>query len=352
MKYNSCPAGLFLLPVAAVLLAPVCHAGITGEFLLFPHAGVISHPGLARDSALADADYEFGVDTFATVEQGDFRFLGEAMLGRREQEVERLQLGVTAGGNQIWLGRFHNPIGYWNTQFHHGPYLETSVSRPAIENYEESGLLPMHLTGLLFEGSIERNGHGWGYALAAGAGPGFTDELEPLDILDPGAGLHDISLTLNLHYEPMPYAPTRFGVFVNYSEIPTAAEALRNVRQITAGVYGNWESSPWRLLGSVFLIRNELEHLAGDENDEFFSGYIQAEYKLTEPWTLFGRLEWTLGDEADVYLRLFPRHVKDRLLGGIRLDLLKRHALKLEISGNRSQSDDFGQIILQWDAMF
>src|SRR6266550_3960902 len=31
---------------------------------------------------------------------------------------------------KISFGRYHTPIGYWNTAFHHGAWLQTSISRP------------------------------------------------------------------------------------------------------------------------------------------------------------------------------------------------------------------------------
>lgn len=33
---------------------------------------------------------------------------------------------------KISFGRFHTPIGYWNTAFHHGAWLETTIDRPFL----------------------------------------------------------------------------------------------------------------------------------------------------------------------------------------------------------------------------
>ena len=356
MKGNNYSGGLgiALLAIVAIIHTADAYADeITGEFLVFPHLGVIFHPDLAPALVMDDHDYKYGADLFATFESGNFLFLGEALLVSEEQEIERLQLGWRWGDTNIWLGRFHNPVGYWNTQFHHGSYLETSISRPAVVEFEDhDGILPVHLTGLLIEGLFERDQHGWGYDLAVAAGPELSDKLEAVEVLNPGAANHDLIITLNLHYEPVPYAPTRYGVFVNYTELPAAIGGLQEVRQTSAGVYGNWESGSWRLLGSMFYIHNSLRQLNLTTDEGLFSGYVQAEYNLHKQWTLFGRGEWTLGAADDVYPALFPQHVRDRLLAGIRLDFLDRHALKLELSGNDSIAGDFTQVILQWDAMF
>jgi len=342
-----------LIVITSIVYSPISLGDATGEFLLFPHIGAIFRSDLADDSLLDSVDYTYGVDIFATSSYQNFLFLGELLLAKQEQDIERLQLGSIVGDSKVWLGRFHNPVGYWNTEFHHGSFLESSISRPSIVEFEDdNGLLPIHLTGLLIEGVIEHDKQGLGYALAVGAGPELSDELKALDVLDPGSGSHDLSLTLNLYHEPVLYAPTRYGLFINHTEIPATRNGLDEIRQISAGVYGNWESQRWRLTGSTFYLRNRLQQLNGVLTDNFISSYFQADFKPDDQWTIFGRVEWTVDDENDAYLELFPQHIHDRILGGVRLDAFDRHAFKLEISGNRTQEDNFGQFMLQWDAMF
>ena len=31
---------------------------------------------------------------------------------------------------KVSFGRYHTPINYWNTAFHHGQWLQTTISRP------------------------------------------------------------------------------------------------------------------------------------------------------------------------------------------------------------------------------
>ncbi len=345
---------LYVLTAAATTIySPPSHGESTADYLIFPRIGAIFRTDLEADSVLDDDDYKYGVDLFATAEHGKLLFLGELLLSKHEQEIERIQLGWRVGDSKVWLGRFHNPVGYWNSQFHHGSYMETSISRPSVVEFEDDdGILPMHLTGLLVEGVKEYAKKGIGYALAVASGPEFSDRLEPLDVLEPTSGSQDLSLAANVYLEPVIYSPTRYGLYVNYNEIPAVGRGFEEIRQINAGAYGNWESHPWRLLGSTFYVDNRLQQPAGTITDNFFSGYLQAEYSLDDRWTVFGRSEWTFGDSNDAYLTLFPHYITDRLLGGVRMGAFGQHAFKLEISGNRTQRDNFGQIMLQWDAMF
>jgi len=344
------------LPAVAVLSAihaPPGHAESHAEFLLFPYlqAGYLS--GLADDSDLDNNDNDFGLGLFAAIESGRFHFLVEALLAKEEQEIERLQLGWRIGDSKAWLGRFHNPIGYWNTQYHHGAYLQTSITRPSIAEFEDDGgVLPMHLAGLLIEGIKEQNNSGLGYALAIAAGPELTDELEPLDVLSPGSGSHGLALTFNIYRQPIAYGPNQYGLFANYNEIPATDRGFDEIRQTMAGGYWNWESDPWRLIGSAFYVRNRLYQPNAKQTDDFVAAYFQADRYINDNWLVFGRAEKTFASDNDAYLALFPDHTQEKILVGLRLNLFDRHALTLEVSENRGQEDHYRKVMLQWAAMF
>ncbi|MCP5276595.1 MAG: hypothetical protein H6936_17445 [Burkholderiales bacterium] len=227
---------------------------------MFPDIETINHSGLAKNSESEDSEFGAGIDFFLTANYKKLRFLGEYLLAKDEQELERLQFGFSFDESTVWVGRFHNPIGYWNTNFHHGRFLETSASRPAIANFEDDGgILPMHISGLLAEGTYAYGERGLGYSFALGAGPSSTMHgLEPWDAINPSSGKQDISATLNVFIEPMVYAPTKFGFYVNYTDIPTQGITATGIQQISAGLYGNWESFPWRILSSSFYVHTLL----------------------------------------------------------------------------------------------
>lgn len=330
------------------------HAEVYSDILLFPQSDTTNRWDLDDDSEIDNAEFVGGTDIFVTIEYKHLRFLGEYLLNTEEQELERAQLGWLFSDKTVWLGRFHNPIGYWNTQFHHGAYIENSISRPAIIEFEDdSGVVPIHLAGLLIEGVRSIGKQGLGYSIAFGAGPEYLGGLEPWDALSPRSGTRDISGTINLYIEPAIYSPTRYGAFVNYTEIPADGIVFTDIKQINSGFYGNWQIESWRLFGSAYYIYNDLQLRSGSKDDAFVSAYLQAEHNLNNNWTLFGRLEGTLSDDDDNYLALFPEFVKDRILGGVRFDFDKYNALKLEISRNHNNlNDDYIQFGVQWSASF
>lgn len=72
---------------------------------------------------------------------------------------------------KISFGRFHTPIGYWNTAFHHGAWLQTTVDRPFMVKVGGT-FTPLHLVGALAEGNIPSGGLGLGYNVGIGNGRG------------------------------------------------------------------------------------------------------------------------------------------------------------------------------------
>ena len=58
---------------------------------------------------------------------------------------------------KLSFGRYHTPIGYWNTAFHHGAWLQTTIDRPEIVKVGDI-FTPIHFVGFLAEGHIPSGG--------------------------------------------------------------------------------------------------------------------------------------------------------------------------------------------------
>src|SRR6266849_10543125 len=72
---------------------------------------------------------------------------------------------------KLSFGRYHTPIGYWNTAFHHGAWLQTTISRPDFVRFGGT-FIPVHFLGLLAEGNIPSGGAGLSYNVGVGNGRG------------------------------------------------------------------------------------------------------------------------------------------------------------------------------------
>ena len=73
-------------------------------------------------------------------------------------EVERMILRFDHSDRlKVSFGRYHTPINYWNTAFHHGQWLQTTITRPEMIQFG-GRFLPVHFVGALVEGGVPGGG--------------------------------------------------------------------------------------------------------------------------------------------------------------------------------------------------
>ncbi|HZQ95359.1 MAG TPA: porin [Candidatus Sulfotelmatobacter sp.] len=70
---------------------------------------------------------------------------------------------------KVSFGKYHTPLGYWNAAFHHGAWLQTTISRPEMVRVGGS-LIPIHFVGAQVEGNVPSGGLGLGYSVGLGNG--------------------------------------------------------------------------------------------------------------------------------------------------------------------------------------
>ncbi len=69
-------------------------------------------------------------------------------------EVERLIIRYDWNDFfKVSFGRFHTPINYWNTAYHHGTWLQTTIDRPEMVQFGGS-FIPVHFVGIQVEGAV------------------------------------------------------------------------------------------------------------------------------------------------------------------------------------------------------
>jgi hypothetical protein len=325
---------------------------------------------LEKDSSsnpeIEDSDVRPAVDVLYTYSGKQFRFITEYIWSSEENELERLQGGWQPNDNtMLWLGRVHSPANFWASEYHHGEFLQTSITRPGVDQWEdESGPMPSHITGLSLEHeSVFVNESSISYALTAGLGPRFEGrELDPYDLLDPSGG-HDLALNYRMAYKPNVLSQSQIGLSAAWSDINVesgsnpALNDLDSIRQTTIGLFGEWSSDNWYVLANVVYFNNDMQYLAEKQTDDFVSGYVQAEYKVSKNWTVFGRTENSFDEGGSQYLSLLGEFVVNRNLVGVRWDFSTFQALTLEFAdASEHRHDggkaDFKEARIQWSAVF
>ena len=87
-------------------------------------------------------------------------------------EVERIVIRYDQSDYfKISFGRYHTPINWWNTQFHHGAWLQTTEARPEMVQFG-GRFIPVHFVGGLIEGAVPAGGLHLNYNVGLGNGRG------------------------------------------------------------------------------------------------------------------------------------------------------------------------------------
>jgi len=352
------------LIILVVSLIPPFHPALAEsegqqELLLFLSGGPTYHQ-ITSEDGIQENDFILVADILYSYQKGDFRFLTEYILSTEESELERFQLGWQADEDiMAWAGRFHSPARYWNSAYHRGQYLQTSITRPLIEKFEdEGGILPTHVTGLMLETMFKLQGtDGFQAIFSLGATSVIGDhELIPFDLLD-ASSEHRAAVDLRLAYLPDPLGENQFGLLLNWSNLVVDGsqiaeqQELERVEQGIIGSYLDWRKQAWRILANLTYVTNQMKKQNQEQTDNFFAAYFQAEYELNQEWIFFGRVEDTSNKNNSEYIKLFPCAVIQGEMLGLRFDFYKNHALTIELSNIETQSEDFSQAWLQWSAV-
>ncbi len=338
------------------------HEHASNEFEVFLAGEAFHGSGQVR---AGDDDTWFNADVVFGLTQHKFRVFGEYYITPDEHDLERLQFGYEfVPETVLWLGRFHQPSSAWDTEHHHGRYLQTAITRPYIERWEdEQGLIPQHITGALFEsrrpvgadGAVQFSG-------GAGAGPALQHgEYDPIDLVDHNPGRHRLSVTGRVAYLPEYVGASSFGLLYGHDQIatvsPLVVSALNSRHAVLSiyGAYGDWNSEPWRIIGANYYVDIALDQRTHDES--FMSGYLQVERQLPDKLTVFGRIEESARMQQSTFVALFEDHDGDieialrRQALGLRWDYVRRQALTIELSHVVSLKQGSDEVRLQWSAV-
>jgi len=339
------------------------HEHASNEFEVFLAGEAFHGSGHAR---AGDDDTWFNADVVFGLTQHKFRVFGEYYITPDEHDLERLQFGYEfVPETVLWLGRFHQPSSAWDTEHHHGRYLQTAITRPFIERWEdENGLIPQHITGALLE-SRQSIGKDSAIQISGGIGaaPSLTsDAMEPIDLVGNNPGRHLLSVTGRLAYLPEYVGASSAGLLFGHDELAlnsaraAAAPQARRADLSIYGVYIDWNEEPWRLIGANYYVDVQLHQATRSES--FISGYLQLERQLPGRLTIFGRFEDSSRMQESRYVALFDDHDGDieiavrRKALGLRWDYARRQALTLELSHVVSLTQQSDEVRAQWSAAF
>jgi len=285
-----------------------------------------------RVKALAEIDWEYNLDS-----------------GQLGTDVERMQLGYTySDALTLWAGRFHTPYGYWNTAYHHGAQLQTSILRPNFIAFEDSGgILPAHTVGLWATGRTSTAAGKFEYDVYAGNGDQVSNGI--LDFQG-GGGFHN-SLESGFRASLSPDAVPGLTLGLHGLREGVTGTDITGTQQGTAemqflGGYVYFENDNWELISEYYNFRDK-DVSGGKGILGSWASYAQLSRVLGNQLTGYVRWERAALNQGDPYFSLQEYGSSySQVTAGVRYDLDPRSAVKVQFDHNRS--DLVGGVIQNW----
>jgi hypothetical protein len=331
-----------------------------GTFQIFGDVG-FHYLDPARDGRGNASFFNGSVDLFFTARVGDhFHVLSETVFQTRvgsgngddgsKWDQERLW-GAWAFSDsvQIKMGLEHSPISLWNRLYHHGRWLELSIARPLLAQFESGfGILPMHEAGVELLGDIPLGGGSLQYIVFISNGRGRrVNQVQEFSDQN-----NDKAFTFGAGYRFDTTETIFLGLFARTDEIPPDSDEptrTGSIREWIASLQFLYRSDRFDMISEISFIRSEDKTV--DETFKSWTGYFQLGYHINDEWTPYLRFDFRDMARDNPYFAVANRDLDGmEIVIGTRWDFLTNSALKFEVGfGEREERvsgvvDDQGYI--------
>jgi hypothetical protein len=176
---------------------------------------------------------------------------------------------------KVSFGRYHTPINWWNTAFHHGQWLQTTIARPEMIQFG-GRFLPVHFVGALVEGKLPAGG--WHVNYNGGLGNGRSSVISRAG--DAGDVNGHRAWLVNVFSRPDRPFGLQFGASAYIDRVTLSTQ--RNFDEHIVSVHAAWQKEDPELIAEFAAVRHQ-EHALPQAPVLWNQGfYLQAAYRL--PW--------------------------------------------------------------------
>jgi hypothetical protein len=224
---------------------------------------------------------------------------------------------------KLSFGRYHTPINYWNTAYHHGAWLQTSISRPEMIQFGGS-FLPVHFVGAQAEGALPAGGLNLNYDLGVGNGRGqvISRDGDFSDINNNRAWLANVFVKPDFLYG-LQVGGSVYRDELNPIGVPVAREWIQSAHIA-------WQRENPEFIAEFANVTHT--PILGGVTSNSQGGYAQLGYRLPgrlKLWKPYYRFEYIHVPLSDAIFRgLVPSFSGST--GGVRYDISNFAAFKLE----------------------
>ena len=251
-------------------------------------------------------------------------------------EVERMFVKYDHNDNlKLGFGRFHTAISWWNTAYHHGAWLQTTIDRPLAVRFG-SQFIPVHFVGAAAEGAIPSGSLGLNYI--AGVGNGRGENIARAG--DAGDVNNNRALNARVFARPDALYGLETGVSY-YRDTITQETSPQDFDEWIGSAYVVYNRENPQVIAEYFHI--EHEGVSTGEMSKSDAYYIQVAYRI--PWWQARLMPYTryestdIAEDEPVFTKEFDL---ERYLLGVRIDVASFVAVKAEY---RHESIDSGPFL-------
>jgi hypothetical protein len=247
-------------------------------------------------------------------------------------EVERIILRFDQSDRfKASFGRYHTPINWWNTAYHHGAWLQTTISRPEMTQFG-GRFIPVHFVGGLVEGSVPAGG--WNVNYQAGIGNGRGNVISRGG--DAGDNNARPAYVLNVFTKPDRAFGLQAGgsLYLDRVSVPGRPEFSERI----VAAHAVWQQGDPELIAEIAHVRHE--RIGGGAASGNVAYYIQTAYRLPsfnkvlKPYYRFEHINIDAADQVFTGVMNL-----DGSTLGVRYDLSTYAAIKTEARIRRRVQD-------------
>lgn len=229
---------------------------------------------------------------------------------------------------KLSAGRYHTPVSHWNTEYHHGLWLQGSVARPEAVKFG-SRYIPVHFVGAMVEGNLQ----GVPLYYSVGVGNGRGDNIAAAG--DGGDINGRSAFVASASIRPRSLFGFRVGGSVYVDRISVGGVEFAD--EIISSAHVVWKRGRVDAVAEFMNVSHE--PVAGGPSESSPAYYLHVGYRLPGeardflPYVRYEDIDISAGDVVFTGL-LFDYAA---LVAGVRYDFDDLAALKVEY-----RSEEFG----------
>ncbi len=255
----------------------------TGDFDLFLTSRINDKASVLAEIVIGEGDAQsFGVDLERVLFKYDYN--------------DHLRMS---------FGRYHTGIGYYNTAFHSGKWLQTTADRPLIMEFaNDGGLLPTQAVGFSLTGAIPSGKLGLNYTFEYGSSDTIRPEVDINDAeVDENNGNH---VNFGLFVRPDAIPGLQIGGSVYHDKISDFVRGPSvRLGQTIANLHAVYIARGIEFLNEGFLIHHDYEQNGPVYNTSAFYSQISKRFGHFRP---FVRYQYINANQNSIFEDVGLRH--------------------------------------------